>query len=331
MNKRWLKLAAVPVALSLVAAACGSDDDSSGSDTSDRRYRSHRRHRRRGRRTDGLRWRRGHSSPAPSVTTRRSPRINDTLNAWAETDQPEGHVRRRRRLGGEHQHPGRRRQPARHRHLPAARQARRVRARTVRSCRSTEKSTPRSTEYWAEDYPNYANVDGVQYGVPVKTDLKSLVWYQPAAFEAAGYEVPTTFEEFTALVDEMAAAGGPKPLCVGIESGHATGWTFTDWVEEMVLRLHGGDVYDQWVDPRDPVRRSADRRGDAGRARPVDRGERVRRRWQHRCHQFGATASRSSTASASCTVRRTSSPACSPRARRSPTRRTDSDRRLLLP
>ncbi|MFT4617046.1 MAG: alpha-glucoside transport system substrate-binding protein, partial [Halioglobus sp.] len=32
MNKRWLKLAAVPIALSLVAAACGSDDDASGSE-----------------------------------------------------------------------------------------------------------------------------------------------------------------------------------------------------------------------------------------------------------------------------------------------------------
>jgi alpha-glucoside transport system substrate-binding protein len=34
---------------------------------------------------------------------------------------------------------------------------------------------------------------------------------------------------------------------VGIESGQATGWTYTDWVEEMVLRQHGADVYDQWV------------------------------------------------------------------------------------
>ena len=32
MNKRWLKLAALPIALSLVAAACGDDDDSSGGD-----------------------------------------------------------------------------------------------------------------------------------------------------------------------------------------------------------------------------------------------------------------------------------------------------------
>ncbi len=100
---------------------------------------------------------------------------------------------------------------------------------------------------WSDAWTVFGNVDGAQYGVPVKADLKSLVWYQPARFEADGYTVPTTFDEFTALVDDMAAAGGPKPLCVGIESGQATGWTFTDWVEDLVLRQHGADVYDDWV------------------------------------------------------------------------------------
>ncbi len=100
---------------------------------------------------------------------------------------------------------------------------------------------------WSDAWTVFGNVDGTQYGVPVKSDLKSLVWYQPARFEAAGYEVPTTFDEFTALVETMAGDGGPKPLCVGIESGQATGWTYTDWVEDMVLRQHGPDVYDDWV------------------------------------------------------------------------------------
>ncbi len=100
---------------------------------------------------------------------------------------------------------------------------------------------------WSDAWTVFGNVDGTQYGVPVKSDLKSLVWYQPARFEAAGYEVPTTFDEFTALVAQMADDGGPKPLCVGIESGQATGWTYTDWVEDMVLRQHGPDVYDDWV------------------------------------------------------------------------------------
>lgn len=103
-------------------------------------------------------------------------------------------------------------------------------------------------ENWSEDYARYANVDGTQFGVPVKTDLKSLVWYKPVAFEEAGFEVPETYDDFLALVEQMKEEGdGRKPLCVGIESGDATGWTFTDWTEEMVLRSAGPDVYDQWV------------------------------------------------------------------------------------
>ncbi|MEM9464376.1 MAG: ABC transporter substrate-binding protein [Actinomycetota bacterium] len=99
---------------------------------------------------------------------------------------------------------------------------------------------------WSEAWTAFGNVDGTQVGVPVKTDLKSLVWYQPAKFEAAGYEVPETFDDFTALVGTMIADGN-TPLCVGIESGQATGWTYTDWVEDMMLRLHDPDVYDDWV------------------------------------------------------------------------------------
>ena len=102
-------------------------------------------------------------------------------------------------------------------------------------------------ENWLDGFQLLGEVDGTQVGVPNKTDLKSLVWYQPARFEAAGYAVPTTFDEFTALIDEIAAAGDGKPLCVGIESGQATGWAYTDWTEEMVLRQHGPEVYDQWL------------------------------------------------------------------------------------
>jgi alpha-glucoside transport system substrate-binding protein len=111
----------------------------------------------------------------------------------------------------------------------------------------SDEAAAATAENWAEAWTTFGNVDGTQYGVPVKADLKSLVWYQPARFEACGYKVPTTFDEFTALVETIAAAGGPKPLCVGIESGQATGWTYTDWVEDMVLRQHGPEVYDQWV------------------------------------------------------------------------------------
>jgi alpha-glucoside transport system substrate-binding protein len=91
------------------------------------------------------------------------------------------------------------------------------------------------------------NVDGVQYGIPTKADLKSLVWYRPATFAEKGYEVPETWDELLALTDAMIA-NGDTPWCVGIDSGGgATGWPFTDWTEDLLLRFEGGEVYDQWV------------------------------------------------------------------------------------
>ncbi len=104
---------------------------------------------------------------------------------------------------------------------------------------------------WSEAWTVFGNVDGTQVGIPVKTDAKSLVWYKPAAFEAAGYEIPTTFDEFVALTAAMIE-NGDTPLCVGVESGEATGWAYTDWVEEMVLRFEGAEVYDQWVNHEIP-------------------------------------------------------------------------------
>ena len=103
-----------------------------------------------------------------------------------------------------------------------------------------------ASENWAESYMAFSNVDGTQYGVPFKSDLKSLVWYIPSVWEEKGYEVPETLTDFKALIDEMIA-NGDTPLCVGIESGPATGWPFTDWVEELILREQGIDYYNQWV------------------------------------------------------------------------------------
>ena len=102
------------------------------------------------------------------------------------------------------------------------------------------------SEVWGGSWLALTNVDGTQYGIPFKADLKSLVWYKPARFAELGYEVPATFDDFTALVEQMAADGN-TPLCVGIGSEGATGWPFTDWVEELTLRNQGIDFYNQWI------------------------------------------------------------------------------------
>ena len=84
------------------------------------------------------------------------------------------------------------------------------------------------------------------WALPNKTDLKSLVWYNSQIFADGGYTVPTTLDELLTLGTQMIA-DGVTPWCVGIESGPATGWPFTDWMEDLTLRLQGPDFYDQWV------------------------------------------------------------------------------------
>jgi alpha-glucoside transport system substrate-binding protein len=89
-------------------------------------------------------------------------------------------------------------------------------------------------------------VDGAVKALPWRANVKSTVWYSPAAFEAGGYEVPQTLDEMAALSDKIVADGG-IPWCAGIESGVATGWPITDWFEDFMLRINGPEVYDQWV------------------------------------------------------------------------------------
>ncbi len=249
MRNRWLKLAALPVALALVAAACGDDDDDGdGGDegtteetTADEGAES----------TDGGG---GEDIAGASITVTGPERdeseagsLQQVLGAWGEengvevtyTGDADWEANINTQVEGGNPpdisifpQPGKLADFARAGSVVAL----------------TDDVAASVSENWSEAWTVFGNVDGTQYGVPVKADLKSLVWYVPSTFDAAGYEVPTTFDEFTALVDTMAADGsGIKPLCVGIESGQATGWPFTDWVEDLVLRMHGADVYDQWV------------------------------------------------------------------------------------
>ncbi|HMG45434.1 MAG TPA: ABC transporter substrate-binding protein [Acidimicrobiales bacterium] len=102
-----------------------------------------------------------------------------------------------------------------------------------------------------EGWTSFSTIDGDVLAIPAKADLKSVVWYSPAAFQEGGYEIPESFDDFLALADTMLA-DGKTPFCVGIGSDDATGWPMTDWIEEFVLRLQGPEVYDQWVNHEIP-------------------------------------------------------------------------------
>jgi alpha-glucoside transport system substrate-binding protein len=97
-----------------------------------------------------------------------------------------------------------------------------------------------------ESFMALGEVDGKHYGIPTNINLKSMVWYPKDKFDAAGYKVPKTFDELMTLSDKIVADGS-TPWCVGFESEGSTGWPATDWMEDILLRTAGPEVYDKWV------------------------------------------------------------------------------------
>ncbi|MGZ5294762.1 MAG: ABC transporter substrate-binding protein [Actinomycetota bacterium] len=98
---------------------------------------------------------------------------------------------------------------------------------------------------FGESFMALGEYEGKHYGIPTNINLKSMVWYPKKAFDAAGYTVPETWDELMALSDQIVADGS-TPWCVGFQSEGSTGWPATDWVEDIVLRTAGPDVYQQW-------------------------------------------------------------------------------------
>ncbi|MER6913491.1 extracellular solute-binding protein [Streptomyces sp. NPDC000594] len=59
------------------------------------------------------------------------------------------------------------------------------------------------------------------YWVPVRVDLKSLVWSRPDA--------------------------NTRRWCLGMASGPTSGWPGTDWIEDLLLQRQGPRVYEEWA------------------------------------------------------------------------------------
>ncbi|WP_097264839.1 ABC transporter substrate-binding protein [Streptomyces sp. TLI_55] len=105
---------------------------------------------------------------------------------------------------------------------------------------------------FSQGWRDLGAVDGQQYGVYAKAANKSLIWYNTAAFEAAGItETPKTWKEFLTTAQTLSDAGSPA-----VSVGGADGWTLTDWFENVYLSQAGPEKYDQlaqhkikWTDP----------------------------------------------------------------------------------
>ncbi len=95
-------------------------------------------------------------------------------------------------------------------------------------------------ENYAQSWLDLGTVDDKLYGVFFKGVNKSTVWYNVAAFEDAGIEPPTTWDELLEAADTLKASGVPA-----YSIGGADGWTLTDLFENVYLRTAGPEKYDQ--------------------------------------------------------------------------------------
>ncbi|MGW0844873.1 extracellular solute-binding protein [Streptomyces sp. NPDC002787] len=76
---------------------------------------------------------------------------------------------------------------------------------------------------------------GEAYWVPVKADLKSIVWYR----------------------EGNQPINAPAPLaswCIGMGDDGASGWPGSDWIEDLVLQREGPEVYGKWALGADGVK-----------------------------------------------------------------------------
>ncbi|MFY1669205.1 ABC transporter substrate-binding protein [Plantactinospora sp. WMMB334] len=85
--------------------------------------------------------------------------------------------------------------------------------------------------------------------IPIKADLKSLVWYVPerSPFGAAG--PPTSWEALVETSGSLAEAGA-TPWCLGMSATPGSGWPGTDWIEDILLHRSGVADYDAWAGGR---------------------------------------------------------------------------------
>ncbi|MEV6608052.1 ABC transporter substrate-binding protein [Kutzneria sp. NPDC051319] len=77
------------------------------------------------------------------------------------------------------------------------------------------------------------------YAVPVKADLKSIVWFNKNNPPDASAKSWPGLLDYTAKV---------KPAwCLGMEAFSTSGWPGTDWIEDILLHQSGPGVYEAWA------------------------------------------------------------------------------------
>ncbi len=100
---------------------------------------------------------------------------------------------------------------------------------------------------YAKTWLKLGSYGGKLYGVYFKVANKSVIWYNPKEFKKNGWSVPKTWDELIALNKKIVAAG-KVPWSIGADIG----WPLSDWIENIMIRTAGPEVYEQWINHEIP-------------------------------------------------------------------------------
>ena len=99
---------------------------------------------------------------------------------------------------------------------------------------------------YSDSWLKLAQVGGKQYAIFIKSALKGQIWYDPKQASASGLSSPPASFNDLMTISNAIKGRGKTPWCVGLESGAASGWPGTDWLEDIVLRQAGPQKYEDW-------------------------------------------------------------------------------------
>jgi alpha-glucoside transport system substrate-binding protein len=102
---------------------------------------------------------------------------------------------------------------------------------------------------YPEGFVDLGTVDGTLYAFAMKADTKGTIFYNPKLFADNGWQPLTaasSFDDLLALTDQIRDSG-LAPWSMGIESGGASGWPATDWVQEIMLGMPDGAALNDGV------------------------------------------------------------------------------------
>lgn len=92
-------------------------------------------------------------------------------------------------------------------------------------------------ENYAQGWIDLGTIDEEIYGIPVKANSKTTLWYDPSRLKQ---EIPEDWQGLIDLTEELKGAD-LKPWAVGAKDS----WTLSDWFEILYVRTYGSEQYNQ--------------------------------------------------------------------------------------